>query len=242
MKDEKKKLEGILLVDKPSEWTSHDVCNFIKKRFKVSKVGHTGTLDPQATGVLVLLLGGYTKLSARFTNCEKQYSGTIELGVSTTTQDGDGEVVERKDWRHIRPEQVQGVFRTFMGPQKQIPPMISAIRSGGVRLYKLARKGYEVKRKKRDIFIYDIKCDKIDLPYIDFTIVSSKGTYIRTVAHDIGEKLGVGAYLKNLCRMRNGSFHINDCVEIDALKRIKTKDELSNYVQKDFSYINGSLQ
>jgi len=171
----KDRLEGILLVDKPSGWTSHDVCNFIKKRFKVAKVGHTGTLDPQATGVLVLLLEGYTKLSARFTNFEKQYSGTIELGVATTTQDGDGEVIERRDWHGITSEHIQEVFESFKGPQKQVPPMVSAIRSRGVRLYTLARRGYEVRRKLRDIYIYDICCDNIYLPNIDFTIVSSKG-------------------------------------------------------------------
>ena len=227
-------LEGILLVDKPAGWTSHDVCNFIKKRFKIAKVGHTGTLDPQATGVLVLLLNRYTKLSARFTNYEKQYSGTIELGISTTTQDGDGDIIERKDWHGITPEHVQDVFASFKGPQKQIPPMVSAVRSGGVRLYTLARRGYEVKRKLRDIVIYDIICEKIYLPCIDFSIVSSKGTYIRTVAHDIGEKLHVGAYLKGLCRVRNGTFHLRDCVEIVELKKMKNRDELGHYVRKDF--------
>lgn len=228
-------MDGILLVDKPSSWTSHDVCNFIKRRFGVRKVGHTGTLDPQATGVLVLLLGRYTKLSARFTNFEKEYAGTMELGIRTTTQDGDGEVVEQKDWQHVTAEQIRTVFEKLKGPQKQVPPMVSAIRSHGVRLYTLARKGHEVERPARDIFIYDLQCRNIDLPLIDFTIVSSKGTYIRTVAYDIGETLGTCAYLKSLCRVRNGSFHVDDCLSIDELKKIKIKKDLRHYLRKDIA-------
>ena len=155
--------------------------------------------------------------------------------MSTTTQDGDGDIIERKSWQGVTPEDIHDVFASFKGSQKQIPPMVSAVRSGGVRLYTLARRGYEVKRKSRDIVIYDITCEKIYLPFVDFTIVSSKGTYIRTVAHDIGEKLHVGAYLKNLCRLRSGSFHLRDCIEIEELKKMKNRDELERYVRKEFS-------
>ncbi|MBU1864690.1 MAG: tRNA pseudouridine(55) synthase TruB [Candidatus Omnitrophica bacterium] len=227
-------MDGILLINKPQSWTSHDVCNFVKKRFKISKVGHTGTLDPQATGVLVLLLGTCTKLSARLASFEKEYEGTIELGIKTTTQDGDGEIVESRDWRGVTEKQIKELLVSFKGPQKQIPPMVSAIRSNGIRLYKLARKGQEVERKARDIVIYEIICNSIHLPYIDFTICSSKGTYVRTVAYDIGERLGTGAYLKSLCRVRNGSFHVSECIHIDELKKLKIRDDLKRFIRKDF--------
>jgi tRNA pseudouridine55 synthase len=226
-------MQGILLINKPSEWTSHDVCNFVKKRFRIEKVGHTGTLDPQATGVLVLLLGKYTKLSATFTNCDKEYRGTIELGITTSTQDGEGTILEQKDWQHVSEEAILRLFEEFKGAQKQIPPMVSAIRSGGVRLYAMARKGLEIERKERDIMIYEMRCEKIYLPFIDFSIVSSKGTYIRTIAHDIGTKLSTGAYLKSLCRIRTGTFRIEDCVSIDTLKSLKSNQELKKFLRED---------
>jgi tRNA pseudouridine55 synthase len=236
-------LYGVLLIDKPAGWTSHDVCNFVKRRFHIAKVGHTGTLDPQATGVLVILLGKYTKLSARFTNCDKEYRGTIELGATTTTQDGEGSVIERREWGHVTEEEVVKTVERFKGPQKQIPPMVSAIRSQGVRLYTIARKGIEIERKARDIVIYDIRCDKIYLPSIDFTVVSSKGTYVRTVAHDIGQSLGTGAYLKSLCRTRTGIFRHSDCVSIETLKKLASKDELLPLIRKDaFTDVGSPLE
>jgi len=227
--------EGILLINKPSGWTSHDVCNFIKKRFKVAKVGHTGTLDPQATGVLVVLVGKYTKLSARFTSFDKEYAGTIELGVTTSTQDGDGEIVKKRDWHRVKPEMIYTIFEQLHGAQKQIPPMVSAIHSHGVRLYTLARKGHEVERKARDIYIHQLVCDKIELPFIHFTVVASKGTYIRTLAHDIGEQLGTGAHLKNLCRTRNGMFCLESCVTVDLLKQLRDRSELQQFLRTDSS-------
>jgi len=228
-------MDGILLIDKLAGWTSHDVCQFIKKRFRVKKVGHTGTLDPQATGVLVLMLGAMTKRAQQLVNYDKEYTGTIEIGTTTSTQDGEGDVLEEKDWHEVTPDDVRAVIEQFKGPQKQVPPMVSAIRSGGVRLYTLARQGKEVKREARDIIIYEMTCNAITLPLIDFTVTVSKGTYVRTIAHDIGVKLGTGAHLKNLRRIRNGSFHIDECVSIDDLKKLENKNDLVQLLTTDKS-------
>jgi len=228
------KKEGILLVNKDSGWTSHDVCQLVKRRFRIPKVGHTGTLDPQATGVLVLLLGKFTKYSAQFVGCDKTYRGTIELGITTSSQDGDGKILERKEWEHIRPDEVHTVINGFHGPQDQIPPMVSAVRTNGKRLYALARKGITVEREPREITVHSISCDKIELPFIDFTVHSSKGTYIRTLAHDIGQKLGTGAYLKRLCRIQVGDYHIDDCVAVETLKGLKEPEELVNFMTTKF--------
>jgi tRNA pseudouridine55 synthase len=221
---------GILLVNKDAGWTSHDVCQFVKKRFGFSKVGHTGTLDPQATGVLVLLLGKFTKYSAEFVGHDKVYKGTIELGKTTSSQDGEGEVIEQKPWQHLSPEQVQRVIDSFRGEQDQIPPMVSALRSKGKRLYALARKGITVKREARKIMIYSIHCDQVELPAIDFTVHVSKGTYVRTIAHDVGQKLGTGAFLRTLCRIRSGMYSIESCVRVDTLKSMTDKEGIRQYI------------
>lgn len=221
---------GILLVNKPAGWTSHDVCQFVKKRFRLAKVGHTGTLDPQATGVLVLLLGRFTKYSEQFVGHDKVYTGTIELGKTTSSQDGEGEVIDQKPWEQLSPDSVRDVILSFQGEQEQIPPMVSALRSNGKRLYALARKGITVKREPRTIMIYSIHCDRIDLPLIDFTVHSSKGTYVRTIAHDVGQRLGTGAFLRTLCRIKSGTYSIDACVSIDVLKSIRDREELSRYI------------
>lgn len=225
-------MNGILLVNKPGGWTSHDVCNFVKRRFKIAKVGHTGTLDPQATGVLVLLLGKFTKLATRFADDEKAYDGTIELGMTTTTQDGEGDVVASTDeWKHISREKIEAVVQGFVGEQLQLPPMASAVKVDGVRLYKLARKGKVVERKPRPIVIHEIVCTNIDLPYISLSVVVSKGTYVRTIAHDIGAALGVGAYLKSLRRTRSGKFSLEECVSVEELKQLTDTSELKKHIR-----------
>ena len=224
---------GVLAVNKPVDWTSHDVCNLIKRKFKIKKVGHTGTLDPKATGVLVLLLGRFTKLASRFADDTKDYSGVLELGKKTSTQDAEGEIVEEKAWDYISESELMDVIASFKGKQKQIPPMASALKKNGVRLYKLARKGHEVEREPRDIEIFDIKCNKIDLPEIDFFVSVSKGTYVRTIANDIGEKLGTCAYLKSLCRVRSGNYSVGDALNVEDIKNFTEISQLLNYIKKD---------
>ena len=196
--------DGILLVDKPTEWTSHDVVAKIRNHFKFNKVGHGGTLDPLATGLLVLLIGKGTKLSDRIMGGDKVYEGTIQLGVTTNSQDRDGEVLEEKDAAHITREQVEALLPNYLGDIEQIPPMVSAIKKDGVPLYKLARKGQEIEREPRKIHIYSFEITGFDNPFVQFRVKSTKGTYVRTLAHDIGNDLGVGASLYALRRTGSG--------------------------------------
>jgi len=201
--------DGILLVDKPTEWTSHDVVAKIRNHFKLSKVGHGGTLDPLATGLLVLLIGKGTKLSDRIMGGDKTYEGTIHLGVTTHSQDRDGEILEEKDAAHITREQVEAAIQNYLGDIEQIPPMVSAIKKDGVALYKLARKGKEIEREPRKIHVYSFEITAFNNPFVDFRVQSTKGTYVRTLAHDLGNDLGVGASLHTLRRTASGSLKIN---------------------------------
>ncbi len=200
--------DGLLLVDKPTEWTSHDVVAKIRNHFKFSKVGHGGTLDPLATGLLVLLIGKGTKLSDRIMGGDKIYEGTIQLGVTTHSQDRDGEVLEEKDASAITREQVEAAIQNYLGDIEQIPPMVSAIKKDGVPLYKLARKGKEIEREPRKIHIYSFEVTGFDNPFVQFRVKSTKGTYVRTLAHDIGNDLGVGANLYNLRRTGSGPLNL----------------------------------
>lgn len=201
--------DGILLVDKPTEWTSHDVVAKIRNTFKLSKCGHGGTLDPLATGLLVLLIGKGTKLSDRIMTGDKTYEGTLRLGVSTNSQDADGEITEEKDASHITREMVEEVIREkFMGKLEQIPPMVSAIKKDGVPLYKMARKGQEIEREPRKIEVFEFDVQDFNNPLVTFRVKSTKGTYVRTLAFDIGTKLGVGGSLDALRRTNSGPLSI----------------------------------
>ncbi|HNV87061.1 MAG TPA: tRNA pseudouridine(55) synthase TruB [Candidatus Omnitrophota bacterium] len=224
-------LNGILIVDKPLDWTSHDVCSFIRKRFRFVKVGHAGILDRTATGVLVVLVGLYTKLSSRFLNEDKEYRGVMELGARTTTHDWGGEVVEKKAWEHIGPEEIKTVFESFQGEQEQLPPMASAVKRDGVRLYKLARKGQEVDRPRKAIRVYELRIEKIEIPSIHFYCRVSKGTYVRTLVNDMGIALGTCAHLKELRRLASGKFRIEDSLTIDFLKTVQDPEELKPYLK-----------
>ncbi len=224
-------LDGILVVNKPEDWTSYDVCNFVKRRFKVNKVGHTGTLDPQATGVLVLLLGRYTKMSAKLMAEEKVYDGVILLGVETDTHDMAGNVVSKFDISGITEDSVKNTAKKFLGEIMQIPPMYSAIKKGGKKLYELARAGIVVEREPRKIIVKEFNIKDIFLPDVYFSVVVSKGAYIRTLAHDLGKELGVGAVLKTLERVRNGRFSIEESHTIDELKKTD-KSELEKFLYK----------
>ena len=220
---------GILLVNKPKDWTSHDVVAFIRSRFNVPKCGHCGTLDPAATGLLVVVLGKFTKLSQKFSGEDKTYEGTILLGTETDSQDMDGNIIRQNDWSGVTETQLRDAFASFVGDIEQIPPMVSAVKKGGERLYDLARKGQEVEREPKPISIYSIHLSRIALPYADFTVECSKGTYIRTLCSDVGAKLGCGAALYRLNRLRSGEFSLADAVDIESIKQW-TQDDLDRRV------------
>lgn len=213
--------DGILLVDKPSEWTSHDVVGFLRSRYRLAKVGHGGTLDPMATGLLVLLLGQATKCSNAVMAGEKTYEGTLTLGVITDSQDQDGEVLET---RPVPPQLtqagVEALLPQFTGEILQLPPMVSALKKDGVPLYKLARKGEVIEREPRPVQIHEFSILGVDLPKVHLRVRCSKGTYIRTLAHDLGEALGCGAHLSALRRTASGSFSVENALTIDALREM----------------------
>ena len=220
---------GVLLVDKPAEWTSHDVVAFVRSRFNVPKVGHCGTLDPAATGLLVVVLGKFTKLSQKFSGEDKVYQGTILLGKETDSQDMDGAVIHESDPSFVTEQMLRDAVSEFVGDIEQIPPMVSAVKKGGERLYELARKGQEIEREAKPITIHSITLDRIALPYADFTVSCSKGTYIRTLCADIGAKLGCGACLYRLNRLKSGEFDLANAVTIETLKTW-TQDDLNRHI------------
>ncbi|NLF18549.1 MAG: tRNA pseudouridine(55) synthase TruB [Lentisphaerae bacterium] len=209
---------GLILVDKPTEWTSHDVVNFIRRRFAISKVGHCGTLDPIATGLLVIMLGRATKLSARLLTQDKVYSGTLCLGIETQTQDRAGEVTATAAVEGVTEADIRRVAARFTGDILQVPPMVSALKVDGKRLYKLARSGQDIEREARPIHIYQLDIDAVEIPMVRFTVRCSKGTYVRTLCADIGRDLGCGGHMYDLRRLRSGAFSIDDAVTIDTLK------------------------
>ena len=212
-------MDGLLLVNKPPTWTSHDVVAKVRRHFQLKKVGHGGTLDPMATGLLVLLLGRATKLSNRVMSSDKTYEGTICLGLSTNSQDADGEIIEKRDTTHVTPAMVQQHMAAFIGDSMQTPPMYSAIKKNGVPLYKLARKGKTVNREPRLIHLYEFAYLRSNLPYVDFRLHCTKGTYVRTLASDLGDQLGCGAHLSALCRTGSGALRISQALPLaDVLK------------------------
>ena len=213
--------DGVLLVDKPSGWTSSDVVVKIRNHFKLRKVGHGGTLDPLATGLLVVLIGKGTKRSDQIMGGDKTYEGTIHLGITTNSQDSDGDVIDQKDPSNITREKVETALQKYIGDIEQIPPMVSAIKKDGVALYKLARKGKTIEREPRKIHIYRYEILDFNNPLIRFCVESTKGTYVRTLAHDLGNDLGVGASLDALRRTHSGSF---DIAQAHALDHILTHD------------------
>jgi len=220
---------GVLLVNKPKDWTSHDVVAFIRSRFNVPKCGHCGTLDPAASGLLVVVLGKFTKLSQKFSGEDKVYEGTILLGTETDSQDMDGNIIRQNDWSQVTEKQLRDAFASFVGDIEQIPPMVSAVKKDGARLYELARKGQEVEREPKQISIYSINISRVALPYADFTVECSKGTYIRTLCADVGAKLGCGAALYRLNRLRSGEFSLDDAVDIETIRQW-TQDDLDRQV------------
>ncbi|MEM1158021.1 MAG: tRNA pseudouridine(55) synthase TruB [Verrucomicrobiota bacterium] len=223
-------LDGLLLVDKPSGMTSHDIVHQVRKRFQIKKVGHCGTLDPMATGLLMLVLGKATKVQDLLMSEDKYYTGTLTLGTSTSTQDVEGEVTARKDVPEFSSDDVRRAFDAFKGDFYQTPPMVSAIKVDGVPLYKLARQGKEVKREPRFVHVYLYDILGIELPDITFSIKCSKGFYVRTYCHDIGEQLGCYGHLSSLRRTGSGNFSVDDSVTFADLVQIPDKAGLAQHV------------
>lgn len=208
-------MQGVVFIDKPAGITSFDVVRKVRQKLKIKKAGHCGTLDPLATGLLVILLGPSTKLFSMFSSFDKAYEATLELGVTTTTGDSQGDVLCRSSVENISGEQVQQVFGDFKGAIAQVPPMFSALKYKGKKLYELARQGIEVPRKQRTITIFDLRVTAFHAPYVDFYLHCSKGTYVRSLASDIGARLHCGACIVKIRRVGIGSITIHDAVALD---------------------------
>ena len=213
-------INGIIVINKPKEYTSHDVVAKVKKILNIKKVGHTGTLDPNATGVLPLLLNDGTKLSKYLINHDKEYKVTLKLGIKTDTADGEGNIIEKQNIDFEKLEPIEESLKSFIGKQKQIPPMYSAIKVNGKKLYEYAREGKNVEIEPRNIEIYDIKLDNINNKEneIYFTVSCSKGTYIRSLCEDIAKKLRTIGYMKELKRTKVGKFTLNESITIEELE------------------------
>ena len=207
----------VLLIDKPFEWTSFDVVNKLRYKLKIKKIGHAGTLDPLATGLLIICVGKMTKRIDEFMGLEKEYTGKFVLGQITASHDLETDVSETKDISHLTEEKIRQATRPFIGKILQVPPLHSAIKIGGKRAYEFARKGKALELKSRDVEITDFEITDIALPIVSFRIVCSKGTYIRSIARDYGEVLGTGAYLSELCRTRIGRFLLEDAISPEAV-------------------------
>ena len=210
-------IEGIVVVDKPDGMTSHDVVARVRKIFNMSRVGHAGTLDPLATGVLVLLLGNTTKLFSKFVAFDKAYRATMILGIETTSADIQGEILRQSPYQYITREAVEKAIENFIGDIEQVPPMVSAVKIKGRKLYQLARKGITVEREARHIRVDCLRIEQFDLPEVKFYLECSKGTYVRQLAEDIGKTLGCGACISQIRRTKVGSFHIEDAVNLEDL-------------------------
>ena len=221
--------DGVLLIDKPAGMTSHDVVDRVRRHFGFKKVGHCGTLDPSATGLLILVLERATKLQDRLMSDDKAYEGTMILGVSTDSQDADGAIIAEKPVPQLTPNDIEEVLAKFRGDIQQVPPMVSAVKHQGTPLYKLARKGQTVERQPRFIHIYDLRVLVLDLPRITFRVACTKGTYVRTICSDIGDLLGCGAHLQGLRRTRSGKFDIKDAHRLEAVLK-QTREELKSLI------------
>jgi tRNA pseudouridine55 synthase len=210
--------DRVLLVNKPLEWTSFDVVRKLRYKLKIKKIGHAGTLDPLATGLLILCTGKLTKKIDEYQAQEKEYTGRFIIGQSTPSHDLETEVSETHSITHITSENILATAKTFVGTIDQVPPMHSAIKVDGKRAYELARKGDTAELKSRQVVISTFEITAIELPSISFRVVCTKGTYIRSLARDFGIALGVGAYLAELCRTRIGAFRLEDAQEIEDIR------------------------
>lgn len=211
--------DGAILIDKPAGPTSHDVVDAMRRTFRIDKVGHCGTLDPNATGLLIIVLGRGTKLSEKLMSDDKVYEGSIKFGETTDSYDAGGELVASLPVPLLTLEELNEAATVFQGDVMQTPPMVSAVKVKGVPLYKMARKGVEVERKPRLIHVYSFRFSGYAEPFGQFRIACTKGTYVRSLAHELGQKIGCGAHLATLRRTVSGKFDVKDSVPFeDALK------------------------
>jgi tRNA pseudouridine55 synthase len=222
-------LDGALLIDKPAGPTSHDVVDAIRRHFNLKKVGHCGTLDPSATGLLIIVLGRGTKLSERLMSDDKVYEGAIRLGETTTSYDTEGELVSSLPVPPLTLEELNASANEFVGDLMQTPPMVSAIKQAGVPLYKLARKGIEVPREPRLVHIYTFRFTSYEEPLGRFRLACTKGTYVRSIAHDLGQKLGCGAHLDQLRRVTSGKFDVAEAKPLGDILKLSPR-ELEQHV------------
>ena len=212
-----KSIDGFVIVDKPSGITSHDVVSLVRRKFQMRRVGHAGTLDPLATGVLIVLLGQSTKLFDKFSSFDKAYEATLMLGMTTDTADIQGKTLRQAPFQDITKKQIEDTFRQFLGDIEQTPPMVSAVKVSGKRLYKLARKGIEVKREPRKIRISSLRLVSFSLPEVRFHLECSKGTYVRKLAEDVGKVLGCGGCISQIKRTKVGDFSIEEAVKLEDI-------------------------
>ena len=222
-------LDGAILVDKPAGPTSHDVVDAIRRAFRLEKTGHCGTLDPNATGLLVLVLGKATKLSEKLISDDKVYEGTIKFGETTDSFDADGELVSSLPTPPMTLDELNREAAAFQGDIMQMPPMVSAVKIKGVPLYKMARKGIEVERKARLIHVYQFLFSRYEEPIGFFRVACTKGTYVRALAHELGQKLGCGAHLATLRRVVSGKFNVQDAMPFEDVLKL-TSDDLQKRV------------
>ncbi len=222
-------LDGVLLVDKAEGMTSHDVVALVRRSLGIKKVGHCGTLDPIATGLLLITIGRGTKVQDLLMSEDKEYVGTLALGITTSTQDRQGAIIDQRPVPSFDQNKIRAAFQKFRGDFYQLPPMVSAKKHGGVPLYKLARQGKVVEREPRLVHVYRYTVDRIALPEIDFSVICSKGFYVRTYVHDIGEVLGCGAHLKSLRRTKSGRFDVANAFSVDEIKN-KPRSEIAQHI------------
>ncbi len=212
-------LEGkVLLIDKPLQWTSFDIVRKLRYITKISKIGHAGTLDPLATGLLIVCTGKFTKKINEYMGMEKEYTGTFTLGSVTPTYDLESEPTQHVPYSHLSDEQIHAATLPFTGPIMQTPPIHSAIKQAGKPVYLAARKGEDVKLEPRPVTIYKFNIEKIELPIVHFRVVCSTGTYIRSLANDFGAALGVGGYMSSLRRTRIGNFSVDQASSIESFE------------------------
>jgi tRNA pseudouridine55 synthase len=215
-------LDGAILVDKPAGPTSHDVVDAIRRQFRIKKVGHCGTLDPNATGLLIIVLGRGTKLSEKLMSDDKAYEGTVKFGEATDSYDADGELTGSLPVPPMTLDQLNEAAAGYVGDLMQTPPMVSAVKIKGVPLYKLARQGVEVPREPRLIHIYNFRFTTYQEPLGQFRIACTKGTYVRSIAHDLGKKVGCGAHLAALRRSASGKFDVADAMPLEEVLKLST--------------------
>ena len=222
-------LDGAIPIDKPAGPTSHDVVDAIRRHFNIKKVGHCGTLDPNATGLLLIVLGRGTKLSEKLMSDDKVYEGSLKLGETTSSYDVEGELVASLPVPPLTLDELNEAAAGFVGDQMQVPPMVSAVKKAGVPLYKLARKGMEVEREPRLVHIYSFRFSGYQEPIGIFRLACTKGTYVRSVAHELGQKLGCGAHLATLRRITSGKFEVAQAIQFEEVLKL-TPRELEQHV------------